>query len=314
MFLCEIVQLKTKKGWEEHFMTELRRRHTPFSVARWVSRRAVRIIGAWPGVRHIHYGFHRWQFLAGRNNSGNSGVFSSFEEAMRSAPTSVIGYDQTEMADLDVYRHANGEFKPMPSTEYPALFWLRPAIEGGACRLFDLGGYVGHVYYQYRDYLDLPDEFSWTIYDLPGITRAGKRIAEERRAKHLRFTNDISAIGEADIVFAAGSLQYLEEGFLHQALSEAVRLPPHLIIHRTALHPTRSFVTLQSIVKRSGRIAFCAYTVAHRERFIQRLQALGYVQVDAWEKQRPVEVPLHPECYVETYAGIYFRLKPTASA
>ena len=175
--------------------------------------------------------------------------------------------------------------------------------------MFDLGGYVGHVYYQYDKYLDLPNEFSWTICDVPNITQVGKRIAEERRAKHLRFTNDFGAIGEADIVFAAGSLQYLEEGFVHQALRAAHRLPPHLIIHRTALHPTLSFVTLQSIVKRSGRIAFCPYTVAHRARFIEDLQALGYEQVDAWDKQRPVEVPLRPECYVDTYSGLYFRLR-----
>jgi putative methyltransferase (TIGR04325 family) len=72
---------------------------------------------------------------------------------------------------------------------------------------------------------------------VPNITKAGKRIAEERGARHLRFTNDVGAIGEADIVLAAGSLQYLEEGFLHQALRAAHRLPPHLIIHRTDLHP-----------------------------------------------------------------------------
>lgn len=273
-------------------MRELKRRHTPFSVARWASRKAVGVLSTWPGIRHVHYAIHRWQFLAGRNDSGYSGVFSSVDEAARSAPTAVTGYDQTGMADLDVYRHANGEFKPMPPTEYPALFWLRPAIEGGARRLFDLGGYIGHVYYQYCGYLDLPDDFSWTIYDVPPITQAGQKIAQERKARHLRFTNDVDAISEADIVFAAGSLQYLEEGFLHQALRKASKLPPHLIIHRTALHPTRSFVTLQSINQRSGRIAFCPYTVAHRERFIEELQALGYEQIDAWTKQRPIEVPL----------------------
>lgn len=290
-------------------MRELKRRHTPFSVARWASRRAVGVLSTWPGIRHVHYAIHRWQFLAGRNDSGYSGVFSNVEEAARSAPTAVTGYDQTGMADLDVYRHENGEFKPMPPTEYPALFWLRPAIEGGARRLFDLGGYIGHVYYQYCGYLDFPDEFLWTIYDVPQITQAGQRIAQERGAKHLRFTNDVEAISEADIVFAAGSLQYLEEGFLHQALRKASRLPPHLIIHRTALHPTRSFVTLQSINQRSGRIAFCPYTVAHRERFIEGLQALGYEQIDAWTKQRPIEVPLRPECFVDTYSGLYFRLR-----
>ncbi len=289
-------------------MKELKRRHTPFSVARWASRKAAAVLSTWPGIRHAHYAIHRWEFLAGRNDSGYSGVFSSVDEAARSAPTVVTGYDQTGMADLDVYRHAHGEFRPMPPTEYPALFWLRPAIERGARRLFDLGGYVGHVYYQYCMYLDLPDEFSWTIYDVPHIIEAGKRIAKEREAKHLRFTSDVGAISEADIVFAAGSLQYLEEGFLQNALREASKLPTHLIIHRTALHPTRSFVTLQSINQRSGRIAFCPYTVAHRERFIEGLRALGYEQIDAWTKQRAIDVPLRPECHVETYSGLYFRL------
>jgi hypothetical protein len=68
-------------------------------------------------------------------------------------------------------------------------------------------------------------------------------------------------------------------------------------------------VTLQSVVKRSGRIAFCPYTVAHRGRFIEGLQALGYEQVDAWDKQRPVDVPLAPECHVDAYSGLYFRLR-----
>jgi putative methyltransferase (TIGR04325 family) len=290
-------------------MRELRRRHTPLSVARWASRKAARAMSAWPGIRHVHYAFHRWEFLAGRNDSGYSGLFSSVEDAARSAPIAVTGYDQAGMADLDVYSHASGEFRPMPPTEYPALFWLRPAIEGGARHLFDLGGYVGHVYYQYCGYLDFPDGFSWTIYDVPNITQAGERIARERGDRHLNFTNDIGAIGEADIVFAAGSLQYLKEGFLHEALRGASRLPPHLIIHRTALHPTRSFVTLQSINQRSGRIAFCPYTVAHRERFIKDLEALGYEQVDAWTKQRAIDVPLHPECHADTYSGLYFRLR-----
>src|SRR5436305_7333351 len=142
-------------------MTELRRRHTPFSVARWVGRRTIRTLRTWPGIRHVHYAIHRWEFLAGRNDSGYSGVFSSVEEAARSAPTAVTGYDQTGMADLNVYSDAKGEFRPMPPTEYPALYWLRPAIEDGARRLFDLGGYVGHVYYQYCPYLNLPDEFAW---------------------------------------------------------------------------------------------------------------------------------------------------------
>ena len=229
-------------------------------------------MSTWPGIRQVHYAIHRWEFLAGRNDSGYSGVFSSVEKAARSAPIAVTGYNQTGMADLDVYSHANGDFRLMPSTQYPALFWLRPAIEQGARRLLDSGGYVGHVNYQYCPNLNLPDEFAWTIYDVPDILQTGQRIATERGAQHLRFTNDISMIGEADIVFAAGSIQYLEEGFLHQALRDANRLPPHVIIHRTALHPTRSFVTLQSINQRSGRIAFCPDTIAHRERFIQELQ------------------------------------------
>jgi len=290
-------------------MRELRRRHTPFSVARWASRKAAHALSTWPGIRHVRYAIHRWEFLAGRNDSGYSGVFSTVEEAARSAPIAVTGYDQAGMADLHVYSQANGEFRPMPPTEYPALFWLRPAIESGARRLFDLGGYVGHVYYQYSGYLDLPDAFSWTIYDVPHITQAGERIARERGARHLSFTNDLGAIGEADIVFAAGSLQYLKEGFLHEALRAASRLPPHLIIHRTALHPSRSFVTLQSINQRSGRIAFCPYTVAHRKRFIDGLQALGYEQIDAWTKQRAIDVPLHPECHADAYSGLYFRLR-----
>jgi len=59
-------------------MTELRRRHTPLSVARWAGRRAVRAVSTWPGIRQIHYAIHRWEFLAICKAMLKTGIYPDF--------------------------------------------------------------------------------------------------------------------------------------------------------------------------------------------------------------------------------------------
>jgi len=212
------------------------------------------------------------------------------------------------MANLASYTQSDGEFMQMPSTEYPVLFWLRPIVENGAGRVFDLGGYFGQAFYQYNKYLCLSERCEWIVYDVAAITREGAAIAERQKAKQLRFSTDIKDADGADVLLAAGSLQYFPEGFLQETLGRLAKRPVHVIVQRTALHPDRSFVTLQSIITREDEIFFCPYTVAHRKRFIEDMAKLDYDLVERWVNERAVHVPLHQECEVKTYSGLYFRL------
>lgn len=263
----------------------------------------------WPGIAQLRQRFYEARFRAGRYHCGYSGRYSDFAAAERALPTGLAGFDHDAMADIGHYTTMAGEIEPMPTTEYPVLFWLRDALDGGARTLLDLGGYVGHAFHQYDRYLAFPDDFRWTVFDLPHITKAGQALAAQRPTPRLRFTNSVDDGNGMDILLAAGSLQYLPETYLRERLKAWSKRPRHLIVQRTPLHARHAFVTIQSVITRTGEVSFCPYSIPARASFIEGLLALGYELVDSWEKPRSLDVPFHPECHVETYSGLYFRLR-----
>lgn len=264
--------------------------------------------GGWPGLAALRRKLYETRFRAGRYHCGYSGSYAGFDAAERALPPGLAGFDHAAMADIDHYTTAAGGVEPMPATEYPVLFWLRGALGEGARTLLDLGGYVGHAFRQYDRYLAFPDDFGWTVFDLPHIIRAGQAFAARQPDQRLRFTTTVDDGCGMDILLAAGSLQYLPGTFLHDRLSSWAKRPRHLIVQRTPLHARHSFVTIQSVITRTGQVSFCPYSVPARADFIGGLLALGYRLVDSWEKPRRLDVPFHPECRVETYSGLYFRL------
>jgi putative methyltransferase (TIGR04325 family) len=223
----------------------------------------------------------------------------------------MAGFDHADMTDIGHYANSDNGIEPMPATEYPALFWLRQALDEGARTLLDFGGYVGHGFHQYDQYLKFPDDFSWTVYDLPEITKAAEKMARRNPRRQLNFSNRIDDRQSIDILLAAGSLQYVREGFLPDLLEARRQRPRHVIVQRTPLHAHRTFVTIQSIITRAGGVSFCPYTVARREEFISSIVGLGYELIDSWEKQREIDIPFEPEFSVGTYSGLYFRLRDT---
>lgn len=275
---------------------------------RVAGRRIAAVAAELPGIRQARQWRYQSRFHAGCYHCGYSGVYDTLEAAAHALPSGLAGFDHPEMADIDHYTTTEGGFEPMPATEYPVLFWLDRALREGARSLLDIGGYVGHVFHQYDDYLDFPDDFRWTVFDLPQITEAGRSLTAHDGPPRLRFTNVIDPNEEVDVMFAAGSLQLLGDTYLHDCLKARSRLPRHLIVQRTPLHEKRAFATIQSVITRGRVVAFCPYMVAHRRSFITGLTGLGYRLVDSWEKERSLDVPFHPECHVETYSGLYFRL------
>ncbi len=263
----------------------------------------------WPGIAQLRRKLYETRFRAGRYHCGYSGRYASFEAAERALPAGLAGFDHDAMADIGHYTTEAGSFEPMPATEYPVLFWLRDALDDGARTLLDLGGYVGHAFRQYDSYLAFPDEFRWTVFDLPHIIRAGEALAAQQPTPRLCFTNTVDDGCGMDILLAAGSLQYLPENYLQERLSAWRQRPRHLIVQRRPLHARHAFVTIQSVITRTGEVSFCPYSVPARADFIESLRLLGYGLVDSWEKPRSLDVPFHPECHVETYSGLYFRLR-----
>nr|UXE44448.1 hypothetical protein Hi04_10k_c2441A_00021 [uncultured bacterium]UXE44486.1 hypothetical protein Hi04_10k_c2441B_00034 [uncultured bacterium] len=229
------------------------------------------------------------------------GIYASFSEALRHSPGSLpIGYDNSAAASLYAERH-----QQVYPSDYPVLFWMR-TVWGDVRRVFDLGGHLGIAFYAYRRLLPYASDLSWTVLDVPAVVERGDRLARERGETQLSFTEDLGAMSGADVLLAAGSLQFIEEPL--SAMLERVReRPRHIIVNRTPITDGRPFVTLHN----NGAV-ICPYNVFNREELVASLGQLGYGLVDTWKNWQPglaCFVAFHPERSVPEYSGMYFRLR-----
>lgn len=233
------------------------------------------------------------------NNFGFSrGVFNTFEEAAVSSPRNrPVGCNVAEYASVHLDR-----LNHLEAYDYPVLFWLRPLLHDH-CTLFDLGGNVGVHYHAYRKYLDYPAGFRWIVCDLPEITKAGIAIANERDDANLLFTNSIEQLDGADILIAAGALQYIDQP-IESLLSTLHSKPRHLLFNKLPLYDGPGFVTLQN-----GGPVFLPQYIFNKEQFLGSLRRLGYRVVDAWQVPGfSCYIPLHPDRTVHAYTGLYLQL------
>jgi len=227
------------------------------------------------------------------------GVFDTFAAAQASIPpVAASGYDNAESADL--YRERT---RRVFINDYPMIHWLGRLLADGARRVFDIGGHIGIAYYAYQKYLSYPAGIRWTVMDVPAVNAAGEAWARGHDPRHaLYFTNDVTMASGADILFAAGSLQYLDYS-LADALKRMAVKPRFLLLNSVPIHMRRSFFTVQNI-----GTACCPYRVTAERDFLGSLSALGYELVDRWENPlRYVEVPFHPDLSLDRYFGFAFR-------
>jgi putative methyltransferase (TIGR04325 family) len=228
------------------------------------------------------------------------GVFASFQEAQASIPpTRAAGYDNTESADL--YRERT---RRVFINDYPMMFWLERFTSQGARNIFDVGGHIGIAYYAYQKFLTYPEGLRWTVQDVPAVNAAGRRWAVDHDpARRLHFADDIGAASGCDLLFAAGSLQYLDFTLAQAVGAMAVR-PRFLLLNSVPVHPSQSYFTVQNI-----GVALCPYRVTADRDFLGSLTSLGYELQDRWENpQRHCTVPFHPELSLDRYFGFAFRL------
>ncbi len=238
--------------------------------------------------------YFQWQFLRGTLTC--KGIYPSFAEAMRESPgEKLAGYDHQEITDVCKTR-----LDQLNDADYPLLFWLRPLL-AEASTLFDLGGNLGVAYYAYRLYLEIPPELRWTVCEVSETVRAGQKLAAEKGAGQLAFTDRREEAENCDIYLSCGALQYIEEPFA-EIIGRLRAKPPHIFINRVPLTEGEGFITLQN----SG--AWTApYQVANRERFTESIRALGYELTDSWKINRTLEVLMSPQHKTDFYHGMYFR-------
>jgi len=255
-----------------------------------------------PLIRGILEARYKRRFFAHRELAYHlyRGVYDSFDDAQASIPPgNASGYDNSESADL--YRERT---RRVFINDYPMIHWLGRFFAEGARDVFDVGGHIGIAYYAYQKYLSYPASLRWTVMDVPAVNAAGAAWAKEHDAPgRLGFADDIASASGADVLFAAGSLQYLSYS-LADALSAMPRRPRFLLLNSVPVHMRQSYYTVQNI-----GTACCPYHVTAEREFLGGLASLGYELQDRWENpQRYCVVPFHPELSLDRYFGFAFRL------
>jgi putative methyltransferase (TIGR04325 family) len=232
---------------------------------------------------------------------GNSflGVYKDFAEAARAAPrVKPLGYDLAGSEGW--YQH---KLTDVLLEDYPVLFWLRSAfLDSGS--LFEIGGHIGEAFYAFARVLSYPPELLWTIFDVPTINAKGAALARERGKTNLRFVQRTDQVDGADIIFAAGALQYIDSPTLAETVSSFRIKPKHILLNSTPVYDGPACVTLQNI----GRV-YCPYRIFNRQELIKSLDDIGYSLIDAWKKERAFRIRWHPERSFDHYSGFYFRCR-----
>lgn len=230
------------------------------------------------------------------------GKFSSFAEAREFASSK--GASAHYFIDHQEWTETHSAIK---AHDYPILYWLGRLLEKGSV-LIDLGGSTGVCYYNYRSWLELPENLTWQVCELPEAVAIGREIAQEQQAAGLSFTTDARVIDGSSILFSAGTLQYIESP-LASMLADLKTPPRHILINRLALcRDMPAFVTIEH----TG-YAFAPVRVDNFDDFVKSMNAIGYVKVDSWKcLENSLHVSLHDECRLKHYYGMYFRFQEAA--
>jgi putative methyltransferase (TIGR04325 family) len=228
------------------------------------------------------------------------GSYDSFDAAIAAAPKSKpMGFDNVAEARKLFTQQ-------LFSYDYPALFWLNRSFEDGLRTVFDLGGHAGIKYHAFKRVLNYPSGMRWRTCDVAGVIQAGREIAAERGiGEELSFTSDYKEASGFDVLFIAGTLQFLPER-LPELLAALPVKPRRIILNTTTVHPERTIYTVHSI-----GFGFCPYRIQKYDDLIAELVQGGYSRRDVWRNDgKLIEVPFIEGGDKAYYAGCCFDLRP----
>jgi putative methyltransferase (TIGR04325 family) len=223
--------------------------------------------------------------------------FSSFAEAQSCASKFIrAGHEHP-----DELRFHTTMSDTIRESDYPVLFYLAPIAHELNC-VFDFGGNVGNLFYSYQRQITFPDDFTWTVFDIPMKKPIGEQLAVQRREPRIRFTDTLANAGSPDAFIASGSLHYFEDS-LDSLLRQITALPKHVFVNRTPFSTGGDLVTVQD---NHSYLAPCK--LHSRRQFIAGMEHLGYSLIAEWPvHERKLAVPLYPDLSAHSYSGFYFR-------
>lgn len=250
-----------------------------------------------PGVLQLRRASAERNFANNLRSNLFRGVFDTAQAALASAPpTRPLSYDNEGSANLYLERLQIDDY------DYPSMFWLKQSFDEGMTSLVDVGGSIGIKYFAFGELMSYPSNLLWRVIDMPAVAERGREFAASRGAPAaLQFSGDIADADGVDIIYASGVLQYLPQT-LAEIVAGLTRKPRRIIVNTAAIHPSKSFFTLNSI-----GTAFCAYRVQSRDEFVAGVIAQGYTLRHEWRNiGKPLRLPFEPGHSLEDYAGFCF--------
>jgi putative methyltransferase (TIGR04325 family) len=223
------------------------------------------------------------------------GVYPDFASARASAPrNSVVGHDHALYVRGVTFAHDR-----VHSSDYPVMYWLARLLKPGM-QIFDWGGNAGISYHAYQRYLDFPKGLKWVVNDVPSVVAVAKESHSTAANPGLEFTTDVDEIKSADILLAAGSLQFIEKCFT--VLRDIRPLPPHIILNKVPIYEVPDAVTLLN-----NGTTYVPCRLFERSALVATFTELGYKLVDTWANpDLGCWIPFHPKHAIESYTGMYF--------
>ncbi|MDQ7979876.1 methyltransferase, TIGR04325 family [Paraburkholderia sp. SARCC-3016] len=184
-------------------------------------------------------------------------------------------------------------------SDYAAFYYLRDRV-AGVRKVFDLGGNVGNLYYCYKDYLKMPEDLIWSVYDLPETVSRGRILASTRNAKNLQFTGDLGWAANADLFIASGSLHYFDKSLPHLLEGVGAR-PKYILINRAPLTEGPEFAVVQD----AGHIRV-ACMLYNRSKLLADFARLGYGLLGEWQAaELCLPVLDRPSSTIRSYTGLW---------
>jgi putative methyltransferase (TIGR04325 family) len=229
-----------------------------------------------------------------------TGVFPTQAAAAAAIPPGKrCGWDNVEASSL-----WTDCIDPVRPSSYPVFFWLQRLLSPGV-RVADVGGSIGLTYYGYRRLVGLPEGIHWQVIEVSAIAAAGRQVAEREGATGLDFADRLELAAPAEILLAAGALQYMPD-VVPGLLERLPSAPAHLLINKVALTERESFWTLQNFGP-----AAVPYRVWNRAEFLGYFTGAGYRVADSWEvAEIALDIPFHPRHSVPALAGFYLVSEP----
>lgn len=248
---------------------------------------ALNAVGRWPPGRALL-----------NQISHPRGVYADFRDAWTAAGRGRhAGHDHTDSIKTHLVLADR-----LRSSDYTALYWISQ-VEQSEIRVFDFGGNIGNLFYSYLPYLSGRfGQITWKAMDLPMVCEEGRRIAKERNAMNLTFTESARDAEGCDVLLVSGSFHYWERP-IPEFLDQFQWPPPRIVVNRT---PTQndgpSFVTVQN----AGAYAVPCI-VRNETEMAREFARCGYRLADQWKAaELALRLPLFPSKTVRMYSGFYF--------